>query len=257
MGRRGRGPRRRLDLRLVPADPRHRLRPPARREFRHSDSFRTIFAADELLYVLQGTLVLANPATGEVVRAEPGESSSSGATPGITASRTATSRCACSSSSRRRPPRVPPARTRGPGRTSSRARYAVDGVGRHFVTSPRRAPLRAPSWWSAGRTPCCGSTLGVLVGLLASTEHLTAGTLSVVGGREPGGDHGGEELLYVTRGALQVAAGGLEATLAPGDGFVVTAGTPHATRPRAPRSPRRCSAPRPRTRPTGCNPESG
>ena len=43
-------------------------------KFTHSESFRTIFAADELLYVLQGTLVLANPATGEIVRAEPGES---------------------------------------------------------------------------------------------------------------------------------------------------------------------------------------
>ena len=42
--------------------------------FRHSESFRTVFAADELLHVLQGTLVLANPETGEIVRAEPGES---------------------------------------------------------------------------------------------------------------------------------------------------------------------------------------
>ena len=42
--------------------------------FRHSDSFRTVFAADELLHVLEGTLVLANPETGDVVRAEPGES---------------------------------------------------------------------------------------------------------------------------------------------------------------------------------------
>ena len=42
--------------------------------FRHSESFRTVFAADELLHVLQGTLVLANPETGEVVRADPGES---------------------------------------------------------------------------------------------------------------------------------------------------------------------------------------
>ena len=47
--------------------------PPGGR-FTHSESFRTIFAADELLYVLQGTLVLANPETGEIVRAEPGES---------------------------------------------------------------------------------------------------------------------------------------------------------------------------------------
>ena len=40
--------------------------------FRHSESFRTVFAADELLHVLQGMLVLANPESGEVVRAEPG-----------------------------------------------------------------------------------------------------------------------------------------------------------------------------------------
>ena len=43
-------------------------------KFTHSESFRTIFGADELLHVLQGTLVLANPETGEIVRAEPGES---------------------------------------------------------------------------------------------------------------------------------------------------------------------------------------
>src|SRR5262245_13699809 len=34
--------------------------------FRHSDRFRTVFAADELYYVLSGTLVLNNPETGEV-----------------------------------------------------------------------------------------------------------------------------------------------------------------------------------------------
>ena len=43
-------------------------------KFTHSESFRTIFGADELLHVLQGILVLANPETGEIVRAEPGES---------------------------------------------------------------------------------------------------------------------------------------------------------------------------------------
>ena len=42
--------------------------------FRHSDANRTIFAADEVLHVLQGTLVLANPETGEAHVAETGES---------------------------------------------------------------------------------------------------------------------------------------------------------------------------------------
>lgn len=41
--------------------------------FRHSEAFRTIFAADELLYVLSGQLVIANPALGEVHRLAKGE----------------------------------------------------------------------------------------------------------------------------------------------------------------------------------------
>ncbi len=42
--------------------------------FRHSEDFRTIFGADEVLHVLEGTFVIANPETGEVYRLEPGES---------------------------------------------------------------------------------------------------------------------------------------------------------------------------------------
>jgi quercetin dioxygenase-like cupin family protein len=43
------------------------------KEFRHSPEFRTVFGADELLEVLSGVLVLANPETGEVVRVPAGE----------------------------------------------------------------------------------------------------------------------------------------------------------------------------------------
>ena len=42
--------------------------------FRHSPNHRTVFAADELLYVLEGTMAIANPETGEVQRIETGES---------------------------------------------------------------------------------------------------------------------------------------------------------------------------------------
>ena len=42
--------------------------------FRHSENFRTIFAADEWLYVLNGTMVIANPEHGEVQRVRQGES---------------------------------------------------------------------------------------------------------------------------------------------------------------------------------------
>lgn len=42
--------------------------------FRHSDAFRTVFAADELLRVLRGSMVIVNPEIGEVRRVEQGES---------------------------------------------------------------------------------------------------------------------------------------------------------------------------------------
>jgi hypothetical protein len=41
--------------------------------FRHSSEFRTIFGADLVYYVLSGTMVIANPQTGEVHRVQPGE----------------------------------------------------------------------------------------------------------------------------------------------------------------------------------------
>jgi mannose-6-phosphate isomerase-like protein (cupin superfamily) len=41
--------------------------------FRHSDRFRTVFAADILYYVLAGTLVMNDPASGEVQVVRPGE----------------------------------------------------------------------------------------------------------------------------------------------------------------------------------------
>ena len=42
--------------------------------FKHSNQYRTIFGADELLYVLSGVLVISNPETGEVQKISKGES---------------------------------------------------------------------------------------------------------------------------------------------------------------------------------------
>ncbi len=42
--------------------------------FRHSPSFRTVFAADEILYVLSGAMLACNPQTGEIVECVAGES---------------------------------------------------------------------------------------------------------------------------------------------------------------------------------------
>ena len=41
--------------------------------WRHSQNYRTVFAADEIYYVQSGVLVLNNPETGEVHRALPGD----------------------------------------------------------------------------------------------------------------------------------------------------------------------------------------
>ena len=42
--------------------------------FKHSDQYRTVFGADELLYVLSGVLIINNPETGETHKVLPGES---------------------------------------------------------------------------------------------------------------------------------------------------------------------------------------
>ena len=42
--------------------------------FKHSKEFRTIFGADELLYILSGIFVISNPETGETHKVFPGDS---------------------------------------------------------------------------------------------------------------------------------------------------------------------------------------
>ena len=42
--------------------------------FKHSNQYRTIFGADELLYVLSGVLIINNPKTGEIQKINKGES---------------------------------------------------------------------------------------------------------------------------------------------------------------------------------------
>ena len=193
--------------------------------FRHSEDFRTVFAADELLYVLQGTLVLANPETGDVVRAEPGES---------VFFRRDTWHHGFSYGDE--PLRVlelfaPPPAT-GTSGAYARTRpyleesvYAVDGVVGALVDvrppiGSIRALRREDSVWRLDHD--------VLVGLLVSTEHLTAGTVTVPAGQTSRDEaHVGEELVYVTRGELRVEAGGVEATLTRGDAFFVPSGIPH------------------------------
>jgi len=192
--------------------------------FRHSDSFRTVFAADELLHVLQGTLVLANPESGEVVRAEPGES--------VFFRRDTWHHGFSYGEDELRVLEffAPPPATGTSGAYAqtrpylAESTYADDNLVGRFVERPEPRSFRllrpGDAVWQLDRD--------VLVGLLVSTEHLTVGTLNVLPGQQSVEEsHGGDELLYVTRGELHVSAGGVEATLTPGDGFSIPAGTRH------------------------------
>jgi quercetin dioxygenase-like cupin family protein len=192
--------------------------------FKHSESFRTIFAADELLHVLQGTLVLANPATGEVVRAERGES--------VFFRRDTWHHGFSYGGDELRVLELfaPPPATGTSGVYAGTKPYLTESVyaddrllGRSVgpaETASFRVLRPSDVTWRLDRS--------VLVGLLVSTEHLTVGTICVLpGGRSVKESHAGDELCYLTSGSLRVAAGGVDATLSPGDGFYIPAGVPH------------------------------
>ena len=172
--------------------------------FRHSEDFRTIFAADEVLHVLQGVLVIADPETGEVQRTAAGESVFFRRDTWHHASRSGPSRCGCSSSSRRRRPPARRAPTPGPSRTSSDPATPTtrcSGTGRRPAPPPSRLRVLRPAdvLWRRD--------LGVLCGVLASTEHLTVATLEIGPGETAAQhEHGGDEVLMALDGALWVRA---------------------------------------------------
>lgn len=172
--------------------------------FRHSPGFRTIFAADELLHVLEGTLVIADPQTGEVQRAGRGErvffrrdtwhhAFALGEQPLRVLELFAPPPAAGASSAyARQQPYL------------EQSRYADDALlGRWPPAAPPAPRLRvlgpAETLWRRD--------LDVLVGILVSTEHLTALTLEVGPGEVSGRHrHGGDELLFVLEGTLWIRA---------------------------------------------------
>ena len=203
--------------------------------FRHSDEFRTVFAADVVYYVLSGTLVIANPGTGEVQRLEPGEAAFF---------RRDTWHHAYNYSTG--PLHVleffAPPPSQGTSGAYARAqpllaetRYARDGS---LGDWPESAIVEAASrtihpvrtsdilWRLQGGKP------PMLVGVLVSTEHLTVGRIDLLPGQRSEVEcHGGDESLYVLSGTVNVrplgetGPGWLE--LSERDGCYLPAGTPH------------------------------
>lgn len=200
--------------------------------FRHSEDFRTIFAADELLHVLEGVLVIADPETGEVQRAAAGES---------VFFRRDTWHHAYALGPK--PLRVlelfapPPAA--GASSAYARAqpylevsRYADDallgGWPPAHPLEPRLRVLRPDDvLWRRD--------LGVLCGILISTEHLTVATLELGPGEVAElHEHGGDEVLMALEGTLWVRAwreGGVHVfELEPEDVCYLPAGSRHEYR---------------------------
>ncbi|MFL6042810.1 MAG: cupin domain-containing protein [Gaiellales bacterium] len=183
---------------------------PAGGAFRHSPEFRTVFGADEVLHVLEGTMVAANPETGEVHRIGRGErlffrkdtwhhAYAHGGEPLRVLELFAPPPSAGTSGAyaRERP-------------DIERSRYADDAaLGSVPGWVPERVTLRpltpADTVWRR--------ELGVLEGVVASTEQLTVVTLEINPGEAAAEHaHGGDEVLYVLRGTLWVRAWHEDAT---------------------------------------------
>ncbi len=203
--------------------------------FRHSDNYRTIFAADEVLYVLSGVMVLSNPETGEVHRIQPGEAAFF---------RRDTWHHAFNFSPE--PLRVieffapPPSQ----GTSGSYAQSKPN------LTSPKYAQDQWIGRWPKAQSQAAenftirpvgdgdllwrleGAEQQLLVGILAATEHLTVGKMQLLAGQRSDVEvHGGDESLYLLEGALNVRVpendGPRWFELKPGDGFFVPEGAPH------------------------------
>ncbi len=203
--------------------------------FTHSDDFRTVFAADELYYVISGVMALANPETGEVHKLQAGEAAFF---------RRDTWHHAFNQSPE--PLRVLELFAPPPSQGTSGA-YARS---RPNLTTSRYTQDQWLGRWPMARAEVQGAqTIQVLrendllwrlegeanktlVGLWMATEHLTAGQITLLPGQHTDPHaHGGDESLYVLEGTLNVRVPGNEGQrwfeLNPRDGFYVPSGVSH------------------------------
>jgi quercetin dioxygenase-like cupin family protein len=203
--------------------------------FGHSDAYRTVFAADEVFYVLSGKLVLSNPESGEVHVLEAGEGA-------FFCRDTWHHGLNCDTVSLRVLEFLAPPPSQGTSGAYARTKPYLE-----------RARAGQDEW--IGRWPMAQELAGqgftirvlreadllwrfqgeadhVLVGILASTEHLTVGKIVLLPGQCSSPEvHGGDECLYLLEGMVNV---GVETDgaqrwyeLKPADGFYVPEGVPH------------------------------
>ena len=195
----------------------------------HSDTHRTVFGADVTYVVLGGTLVLANPETGEVKVAEAGEA--------VLFRRDTWHHIFSHGLEQLRVLEffAPPPST-GTSRKYAQTRPPLDDVRHANDALLGHWPLERPEPTLHHRTKSdilWRRDGDALVGITVSTEHLTVGTISLLPGQhsEPE-EHGGDETIYILDGVLNVRTWSTDGSsgwheLHPGDGFYCPAGTSH------------------------------
>jgi mannose-6-phosphate isomerase-like protein (cupin superfamily) len=201
-------------------------------EFRHSHEFRTVFGADEILHVLSGTMILANPETGEVLRVPAGENAFFRADTWhhVFAHGDEPLRVLEFLS----PP--PSAGTTGAYARSkeylAESRYTDDSL---LGRIPDGIAAHKTLTWIRPEDVVYRLEGGALVGVLGSTEHLTVASLSLpVSKSAPVHSHGGDEIVFVRSGTLSVRAWHNDQTsvfeLEPNDAAYIPQGALHEYR---------------------------
>jgi quercetin dioxygenase-like cupin family protein len=203
--------------------------------FRHSEAYRTIFGADELLHVLSGEMVIANPETGEIHRVHAGQSVIFGRDTWHHAFAYGTE-----------PLRVLELFAPPPSQGTSGA-YART---KPYLTASRYTQDQWLGRWPAARPETRqadtirvirdddilwrleGRERQTLVGLLLATTQITAGIIHLLPGQYSDPEwHGGDEGLYLQAGSLNIRLpehqGRRWFELHAGDGFFIPAGVPH------------------------------
>jgi mannose-6-phosphate isomerase-like protein (cupin superfamily) len=202
--------------------------------FRHSPDYRTVFAADEVLTVLMGTMVIANPETGEVQVVRTGES--------VFFRRDTWHHAFAWGGQELRVLEYfapPPA-------TGTSGKYAAT---KPYVDRPKYERPALTGHWPAARATTNGHFTvireadllwaldpgdpRVLTGIAASTEHLTAGVHRLSPGAQGAvRQHRGSVGMYVTKGRLNILLPEADTLpvwfeLHPQDGFYLPEDTPY------------------------------
>lgn len=196
----------------------------------------TVFGADELFYVLEGTMVQSNPVTGEVFVVKPGEAI-------FFRKDTWHYQWNYSNTQLRMLEFFQPAPKSGTGGAYARASAPLAGP-------PKQGRDEVLGNWPMARDEAYEKTTWMihehdilwrmegtergremLVGILCSTEHLTAGKMQFLAGQRSGEYlHNADKVIFVESGTLHVEFPGTKkwVELEPWDGLRIPAGTKHS-----------------------------